>query len=89
MKNCPKCKADFRGKGIPAKDRDLFGDKTHFSRLIGIDGGRLGIYDGILAYRCPDCCHEFPRGDSGWALELFDKYNNSKKRDPDFDPFKF
>lgn len=41
---------------------------------IGIDGGYAGIYDGIVAIRCTKCQCEFPRCDSPWALEMFEKY---------------
>lgn len=35
--------------------------------FIGIDGGYMGIYDGIVAFRCPDCGHECPRNKSEWV----------------------
>lgn len=28
---------------------------THYSRMIGWDGGREGVYDGIICWACPDC----------------------------------
>lgn len=52
---------------------------THWRREIGIDGGYMGIYDGIVAVRCPDCLEEFPRGSEPWALELFEKYKEAVK----------
>jgi hypothetical protein len=73
MDNCPKCKVSFRGDPIPDIDRPYFAG-SHWRREIGIDGGYIGIYDGIVAMRCPDCKHEFPRNNSKWALDLFDKY---------------
>ena len=39
--SCPFCDADLRVTG------------TAYSRLIGIE--IQGVYDGVLAWRCPDC----------------------------------
>lgn len=61
---CPLCAADLRGDPIPEDIAHLYGG-THWSRLVGIDGGRLGIYDGVIAWKCPDCegwWHRFPEG---------------------------
>ena len=71
--NCPECSASFIGDPIPEDQLEFFAG-THWRKEIGIDGGHLGIYDGIVAWRCPECKHEFPGGDSGWALGLFSKY---------------
>ena len=64
---CPLCKADLRGAEIPEAGRHYYGGaSTHYSRIIGIDGGRDGIYDGVIAWTCPDCggwWHRFPEGD--------------------------
>jgi ribosomal protein L37AE/L43A len=57
--NCPGCGGDLRGGEIPPGDRDHFGGKAHFSRKIGIyDRGA----DRTVAWRCPDCGHEWARG---------------------------
>lgn len=76
MDNCPKCKTSFIGDPIPQEylDEGCYGDSTHYRREIGIDGEYLGIYDGVVAWRCPDCGHEFPVSQHPVALELFNKY---------------
>jgi hypothetical protein len=73
MNSCPKCNISWIGEPIPKDPHDL---RTggHYGREISIDGGYMGIYDGIVALRCPDCGHECPRNSSPWALELFEKY---------------
>lgn len=73
---CPACKSSWLGKEIPIKDRKSFGGKTHFLRYIGIDGGRMGIYDGMVAIQCPDCQECFPRAKSAWAVEMYNKFMN-------------
>lgn len=86
--NCPNCGVSLLGNEIPKESQHLYGC-THLRREIGIDGGMMGIYDGIVAYKCPDCGHYFPRSEDPWALDLFDKFMNPEKRDPNFDPFGF
>lgn len=56
---CPKCDADLRGELIPEALRaEYYGGKTHYLRAIGIyDRGR----DRTVAWRCPDCGHEWRR----------------------------
>lgn len=73
MDNCPKCKANWLGEEIP-KDIQEHYSGTHWKREIAIDGGFSGIYDGTVAIQCPDCGEEFPRNNSTWALDLFNKY---------------
>lgn len=73
MDNCPKCNSSWVGEEIP-KDQQEWYHGTHWRRDIGIDGGFLGIYDGIVCIKCPDCGEEFPRNGSHWALEMFNKY---------------
>lgn len=81
MNNCPKCKSSWIGDKIPDDiAHNYYG--THWRREIGIDGGRMGIYDGVVAYRCPDCGEDFPRDNSKWALELFEKYKKLTKGNP-------
>ena len=77
MDNCPKCKTSWIGGEIP-KAIVYHYNVTHWKREIGIDGGFLGIYDGIVAIKCLDCKEEFPKDDSSWAKLLFDQY---KKKD--------
>jgi hypothetical protein len=78
VEHCPHCDANLQGKEIPKESQHMYG-ATHFSRMIGIDGGRMGIYDGVVAWLCPDCDETYPRGDSTWAKEMYDKYKNIGK----------
>ena len=56
LERCPSCGTNWRDKEIPEVDRELYGGKTHFTRVIGISDG-----DSIYAWRCPDCREEFKR----------------------------
>lgn len=76
MDNCPKCNSNWIADEIPERMREYYAG-THWRREIGIDGSMLGVYDGIVALRCPDCGEEFPRGESKWAQELFEKYKEA------------
>lgn len=78
MDKCPKCGVSWIGDEIPEDIRHHYSG-THWRREIGIDGGYMGIYDGTVAIRCPDCGEEFPRDNSEWALELFEKYKEMTK----------
>jgi len=63
---CPHCQANLQGDEIPDESRHYYGTATHFGRVIGWDGGRPGIYDGVIAWACPDCngwWHRFPEHD--------------------------
>lgn len=56
--NCPRCKSDLTGDPIPLEDQELFGGHTHFGREIGLyDRDK----DCTVAWKCPDCGHEWPR----------------------------
>lgn len=79
MKQCPSCKSSWVGDKIPEESRHLYAS-DYFGREIGIDGGFMGIYDGIVAIACPDCGEQFPKNDSEWAKELFNKFTESKKK---------
>jgi hypothetical protein len=59
-KNCPKCGVDFQGDEIPEKDREHFGNHTHFSRVIGVE---IQGTDRLCYWHCPDCKHEWPVGE--------------------------
>lgn len=74
MDNCPKCKSSWIGGEIPESIRRHYSPPYVWKREIGIDGGYIGVYDGVVAYRCPDCDEEFPVSDSVWAMEMFNKY---------------
>lgn len=58
MNECPKCWSDWIGASIPEKDREAFGGKTNFIRLIAIYDRGL---DRTVGFRCPDCGFEFDR----------------------------
>lgn len=56
--HCPNCGASFQGEPIPEKHRELYGDETHFGRLITI----YDIYaDRTTQFRCPDCGYTWDR----------------------------
>ena len=55
---CPACKADLHGELIPEEQRKWYGDATHFNRVIGIYDRDL---DMTVAWRCPDCGHQWER----------------------------
>lgn len=71
--NCPDCGVSFIGDPIP-EDMVKHYAGTHWRNEIAIDGGYMGIYDGIVAHKCHECGHEFPRNRSKWAISLFKKY---------------
>ena len=54
---CPSCGVQFQGDPIPEKDQESFG-ATHFSRKIGVYSRER---DRTVAWRCPDCGHEWSR----------------------------
>jgi len=58
MIKCPKCKASLRGKRIPEKHREAYGNATHFSRVIGLYDRNL---DRTTHWKCPDCGHVWLR----------------------------
>lgn len=72
--NCPDCNFNFIGKPIPEEIRHLYGSATNWRNEVAISGFMLGIYDGTIAYKCPNCGALFPRDDSEWALGLFNEF---------------
>ena len=61
---CPINHCDLRGEPIKQEyiDAGYYGEGvTHYSRMVGVDGGYLGIYDGVIAWHCPDCGAYWPR----------------------------
>jgi len=58
LTNCPSCKVNLQGDPIPEASRETYGGSTHFKREIGIYDRDL---DRTVAWRCPDCGHEWPR----------------------------
>lgn len=55
---CPKCHADFDGGPIPEEHRQYYSPPYRWSR-------RIAIYDQskdrTVAWKCPDCGHEWKR----------------------------
>jgi len=67
---CPKCQVDFRAKEIEPAKRGLFGNETHFSRVIGIYDEEA---DTTVGWLCPDCRHAWRRvGELSSGLRTFD-----------------
>lgn len=54
---CPACDADFDGGEIPERIRQHYSPPYRWSRRIAIVDRDL---DRCVAYRCPDCAHEWP-----------------------------
>ena len=63
---CPHCGVSLIGNEIPEENRHLFGGATHFYRDILVSV--LGVYDGYLFHRCPDCKGEWHRWPEGHEL---------------------
>lgn len=57
LDNCPQCGSSWIGEEIPEENREDYGGRTHFRRVIGVEYwyGSPERYDGISEYRCPDC----------------------------------
>ena len=58
-KVCPVCGQSFVGKEIPEEHRHYYGNKTHYSKIIGIEIPHL--YDGCIMWKCGDCKSYFRR----------------------------
>jgi len=55
---CPQCGADLKGDPIPDPKPELYGDETHFSRVVGLYGVEA---DATIGWECPDCHHRWAR----------------------------
>lgn len=55
--NCPHCGVSLIGEEIPEQLQGVCG-ATHYKREIGLE--YVGVYDGVVAWRCPDCQKEWP-----------------------------
>ena len=55
---CPKCQAPWAGEGVSEEQKKEFGDGFH-TRLIGVIDTE--VFDGVSAWKCPDCETTFPR----------------------------
>lgn len=80
---CPHCKTSLLGEPISQDyiDKGYYHKGSYWKREIGIDGGYMGIYDGIVAFQCPDCNKEFPRENSKWGKMLFERYKKYLKNE--------
>ena len=58
-KSCPICGESFVGKEIPKEYLHYYGNKTHYSKIIGIEIPHL--YDGCIMWKCGDCETYFRR----------------------------
>lgn len=58
IEECPKCAADLDGGPIPEYVREHYSPPYRWGRAIGLTDG-----DSVYAWRCPDCGHEWLRGD--------------------------
>ena len=59
---CPLCGSDLTGEPIPQEyiDKGYYAPgATHYSRMIGIYDVAL---DRTVAWQCPDCGGQWPRG---------------------------
>lgn len=56
-------------KKCPHCDSDITKDS-----IVHIDGGFIGVYDGVVAIRCLSCNNYFPREDNDWAENLFERF---------------
>jgi len=77
---CPHCKVSWQGDPIPADIVHHYAG-THYDREIGIDGGLLGLYDGTVAWLCPDCKKTSPRSEEPWGRELYEKYLDAVEKE--------
>lgn len=57
LKACPHCGENLVGDEIAPSQREFFGERTHFSKLIGISNG-----DSVMYYECPKCGGRVERG---------------------------
>ena len=78
MDNCPGCGVSWIGGEIPKKQQHLYSGK-HWKREIGIDGGMINIYDGLVALKCPDCHEYFPVSNHPFHQEVFTKFKEYLK----------
>ena len=92
--NCPHCGASLDGGLIGPElnspyecDGETiypYGKGAHWERQIGIEVS--GVYDGILAYRCPDCAGTWPSAvgalkvDKKSKTTLYEKYIQGVKK---------
>lgn len=70
MDTCPYCHKDLTGEPIPKEYLDMgyyAPGSTHYSRLIGIEEPE--IYDGIIAWKCPECRAIWPRKGFEWGFD--------------------
>lgn len=73
--SCENCGESFLGKEMSKEDKEIYGT-SHYRLEIGIDGGYMGIYDGLVAKMCPKCSRTFPVSNHKVHLEMYKKYIN-------------
>ena len=57
-RRCPACAADWQASEIPPEQRQHYGNRTHYSRVVGVE---VQGYDGVSFWECPDCCVQWER----------------------------
>ena len=63
LDHCPHCQVSLQGDPIPEEHRKWYGTSTHYRKEIGIE--IMGVYDGVLFWKCKDCggtWHRWPEG---------------------------
>lgn len=68
LTNCPHCGENLVGDEIEPSRREWFGNRTHYSKLVGING------DSVMFYECPKCRGRVERaqGPAGDGSRTFD-----------------
>ena len=56
--HCPHCGHNLQGEPIPEDSRELYGNATHFNRVIGVYDRDL---DRTVRWQCPDCLQVWDR----------------------------
>lgn len=57
LSNCPNCGVSLIGDKIP-DDIAHYYSSSFYKREIGIEDPL--VYDGIIAWKCPDCKYQWP-----------------------------
>lgn len=52
IETCPHCGTDLRGEEIPIEDREGYGGKTRFTRLVAMVHVDTRV---VTKFFCPDC----------------------------------
>jgi hypothetical protein len=58
LESCPKCGSSWQGAIIPPEQRESYGGKQWFSRVLSLYSKRT---DASIGWKCPDCGTEWSR----------------------------